>query len=677
MLNSVIILTKGFGGSCINFSDFSVKGDNKMGNSELPAIIVTGASGFIGRHFLEAAKNKFLIFAIARRSQTECNAPRHKNIEWHMVDITDKAELEKSIDRIGSRSKIDFVLHLAGYYDFECLDSPEYERTNVEGTRNILDMARKLNIKRFVFTSSLTVCDFKKCEMPVTEESPANADFPYARSKRKGEEMLREYSEYFSTTAIRFAAIFSDWCEYEPLYSLMSTWVSGKWNARIIAGKGDTAITYIHIKCAILFILKVFQKSSRLKKFDILIASCSHTQSHLELYKMTTRLFFGKTGKPIFIPKFLAAIGIMARCAIGQIIKKKPFEKIWMVDYIDRFISTNPEYSFNSLPFKIRERYHLPRRMIYLIENMKSFPEEWHSRNMNPSRKDPARPNLVISNFMNVEKERIVNSILTHLITSPDYPNYKTLEPDRLRWSIHLVYDLLMASVRNGDRHSVISYYRYLASIRKKGGFPLEELKNALLKLGEIIIEELEKIPSLINMGQYLNTHIRLTLEMAADEVDDAYSEIPGHSIVDEKNGRLALAEEMVNFEKSIVSLILDFLLSEDNQNRFYNYRRKPKDELKWHITLIYKLLIDCVRYNDNISFISYIKYLATIRRKEDFPATELNDAICSTVNISIDQVKEMTMIMGAEEILEKSIRANAEKVSRVINKIYSESVII
>ena len=254
-----------------------------MGNSELPAIIVTGASGFIGRHFLEAAKNKFLIFAIARRSQIECNAPRHKNIEWHMVDITDKIELEKTIDSIGSRSAIDFVLHLAGYYDFECLNSPEYERTNVGGTKNILEMAKRLNVERFVFTSSLTVCDFRKCEMPVTENSPPNADFPYAISKRKGEEMLREYSEFYSGTVVRFAAIFSDWCEYEPLYSLMSTWVSGEWNSRIIAGKGETAITYIHIKCAILFLLKIFQRSSRLKKFDILIASYSKTQTHMEL----------------------------------------------------------------------------------------------------------------------------------------------------------------------------------------------------------------------------------------------------------------------------------------------------------------------------------------------------------------------------------------------------------
>ncbi len=648
-----------------------------MGFLDLPAIIVTGASGFIGRHFLEVAKDKFKIFAIARRSQNECKAPFHSNIEWNMVDIADKIKLEKIIKGIGEKHRIDFILHLAGYYDFDCLESSEYDRTNVKGTKNLLELAKELKIKRFIFSSSLTICDFRKCVMPVTEKSPPNAQFPYAVSKRIGEEMLMEYSDSFSCTAIRFAAVFSDWCEYEPLYSLMSTWVSGKWNSRIIGGRGETAITYIHIKCAVLFILKVIEKDKSLKKFDILIATGSKTHSHKELFELTTRLFFGTPHKPVFIPKYFAAVGIFFRCFLGRLLKKKPFEKIWMVNYIDRFISANPEYSFNLLDFDIRERYSLPRRMIYLIENMKSFRLEWDEKNLKKTGKDLRRPNLLISDAMSLHKEVIVNHIHKYLSTSHDHPNYQSLDPDKLKWFIELVYNLLMGAVRNSDRHSVISYYRYLASIRKKGGFSLTELKSALLMFGEIVIEHMEQLPELKDLDQYLNDQIRLTFEMAADEVDDAYSEIPDQTNTDDENGRFNLSEEMTGYEQKIVNTVLEFLTSGKDKTRFSNYRKKSKEELRWHITLIYKLIIGCVRHNDNISFISYIKYLASVRKKEGFPETELIDALCTTVNISIDEINKFSKIIGSEKILENSIRPNIDRVSDEIAKVYSESVII
>ena len=46
----------------------------------LPRILVTGASGFIGRHLLEALKEDFQIIGLARRSQIRCGAPFHSNI---------------------------------------------------------------------------------------------------------------------------------------------------------------------------------------------------------------------------------------------------------------------------------------------------------------------------------------------------------------------------------------------------------------------------------------------------------------------------------------------------------------------------------------------------------------------------------------------------------------------
>jgi nucleoside-diphosphate-sugar epimerase len=118
-----------------------------------------------------------------------------------------------------------------------------------------------LRIKRLIFASSLAACSFPAKGKMINEKSKADADYAYARTKRQGEEMLKEYSRYFNCTIVRFAAIFSDWCEYAPLYKFLATWISNKWDSRIIGGKGNSAISYLHINDLICIILKIIEKT--------------------------------------------------------------------------------------------------------------------------------------------------------------------------------------------------------------------------------------------------------------------------------------------------------------------------------------------------------------------------------------------------------------------------------
>ena len=122
---------------------------------EKQSIIITGASGFIGRHLLDRIKERYRIFGIARRSQVRSGAPVHSNIQWFQVDIAEREELERAFVRIRDQGGARIVIHLAAHYDFTGREDPEYERTNVVGLRNVLDCCRSLEIDHFVFSSSL------------------------------------------------------------------------------------------------------------------------------------------------------------------------------------------------------------------------------------------------------------------------------------------------------------------------------------------------------------------------------------------------------------------------------------------------------------------------------------------------------------------------------------------
>ncbi|MGB5175710.1 MAG: NAD-dependent epimerase/dehydratase family protein [Thermoanaerobaculia bacterium] len=95
-------------------------------SDRLPCLILSGASGIVGRSFLQAAQDRFRIYALARRPQQKAGVPQHPNIHWLQVDIGNLEALRTVMAHIKERSNPDFVLHLAAHYDFENVELPDY-----------------------------------------------------------------------------------------------------------------------------------------------------------------------------------------------------------------------------------------------------------------------------------------------------------------------------------------------------------------------------------------------------------------------------------------------------------------------------------------------------------------------------------------------------------------------
>jgi nucleoside-diphosphate-sugar epimerase len=493
---------------------------------KLPSIIVTGASGIVGRSFLEAAKHDFLIYAIARRSQREAGVEVHPHIKWIQVDIGNWLSLRWVMHNIKRQGGADFILHLAAYYDFEYVDHPEYERTNIKGTRYILEQAKILRIKRFIFASSIAACNFPARGEEIDEKTPVDADYSYAVAKRKGEEMMQEFSRWFPCTVVRFAAVFTDWCEYSVLYVFLSTWLGKQWNSRILGGKGESAVPYIHARDLCKLLLTVFQKSDTLPRLDTYIASPEGSTSHRELFEVAIRVYWGKIVKPFFMPKFLALPGTIARDIIGRLLGNRPFERPWMIKYLDYKLDTNAAYTRKTLDWEPTPRYHILRRLLFLIEKMKSDPLQWHSKNAVALKRVSLRPNLVIYEILLKLKGEISKEIINTLLDPErrsEFPTYQKLNRSYLDWYVNTLYQLLSSSVRNNDRLLVADYIKDLANMRFKAGFSSREICSVLLCFGEIIGSKLMKQPELKGLGQEIHDYISITLQMTVDEVEDAF----------------------------------------------------------------------------------------------------------------------------------------------------------
>jgi nucleoside-diphosphate-sugar epimerase len=496
----------------------------------LSTLVLTGASGFVGRHLLESLAEDYRIFGIARRSQLRCGAPVHPNITWFQVDIGEREPLGEVFRMIRVLGGADSVVHLAAHYDFTGNEHPEYQRTNVDGLRNTLDFSRELGVKRFVFSSSVAACRLPAPGSALTEASPPDGEHVYARTKKVGEEMLREYADAFPSTIVRFAALFSDWCEYPPLFMFLSTWLSPAWNRSLLGGQGESAIPYLHVKDVVAALRLVLEKRpGELEPGEVLIASPDGCTSHRELFAEATRDYEGAARRPILMPRPLCRPGMWARTLAGRALGDLPFERPWMADYIDLKMTIDARRTRARLGFAPRPRLEILRRLPFLIENLKTDPLEWNLRNRAAMKEVHFPSNLRLHRLLEKHEDGVIAAYHGHLV-GPHGPirfaNYQRITEDEHDWNHRVVFGHLKNAVRTRDKGVLISYCRQLAARRFEQGFAADELCGALGVLNLVVHRVVRRDPDAKGMRQELLDYVTSPLRLGCDEIQEVFDEL-------------------------------------------------------------------------------------------------------------------------------------------------------
>jgi nucleoside-diphosphate-sugar epimerase len=493
-------------------------------------ILITGATGFIGGYLVDRIKDSYNVYTLSRRFPKNVEYQTNPNLKWLQADIGEKASIAKALKSVDREFPIEYIIHLAGFYDFNYDNNPEYERTNINGTKNLLEEIKKLNIKRFIFASSVAACEFpRENGERITERTPPDAPFSYAVSKRKGEEMVKEYSKFYKCTTVRFAAAFSDWCEYGPLYMFLDTWLTRNWKSRILGGKGKSAIPYIHVNCLINLLLEVIDKCDSLPRHDTYIASGSNSSSHEELFDLATRSFYGESRKPFHLPKLISRLGLVTMDFFGKLIGKRPFERPWMIRYIDKQMLVDNSYTREQLDWFPTRRFVLNHRLLYMIEHMKSYPYEWQKRNQLLLKQRKVSPNFLIYEALDRLRDKIITKCVDYLLdpkNAEQFKMYHTLDKAILRKDTNTLYQFLSVAVRTKDRMSVIRYAREIAQIRSQQDFDPQEVLDAVKVIGSIIHDELVNVEQLKRMRQEIYDEINFTFQLAIDEIEGTYESI-------------------------------------------------------------------------------------------------------------------------------------------------------
>ncbi|MFX0056492.1 MAG: NAD-dependent epimerase/dehydratase family protein [Promethearchaeota archaeon] len=158
---------------------------------------VTGGTGFIGSHIVRLLADRGHSVTVLVRKTSNMDLIEDVPISKSVGDITDMESMFS-----GTPDDTEWFFHNAARMS-EWGGKARNWPINVEGTRNALEVARRKDIPKFIYTSSTALYGFP--EKPMTEDSPRKPYESYQQSKLAAEELVWEYSREHGirATAVR------------------------------------------------------------------------------------------------------------------------------------------------------------------------------------------------------------------------------------------------------------------------------------------------------------------------------------------------------------------------------------------------------------------------------------------------------------------------------------------
>ncbi len=150
-------------------------------------ILVTGATGFIGRNLVSALiSDGHQVAAMVRETSNTNRLPKETVIVT--ADLFDRESLELAV------GENDAVIHLAAYFDFYPEDKDLMYKINIEGTKNLMNVCVGSAVQRFIYCSTTETIG-PVANPPGDEDSELRPAFDYSKSKVQAEAHIREISQ--------------------------------------------------------------------------------------------------------------------------------------------------------------------------------------------------------------------------------------------------------------------------------------------------------------------------------------------------------------------------------------------------------------------------------------------------------------------------------------------------
>lgn len=165
-------------------------GSGSAGDGGGSRVVVTGGAGFVGSNLVRGLVARGHRVVVVDNLATTWSLRLLEDVADRIEFVHGDVRLAEDLERVGPAA-VDRVYHLAASFANELsMDYPTIDmRSNIDGTSNVLAMARRLDCGLFVYTASSS--SYGDIAVPFEEDGPMRPYTPYAISKQVGETYVR------------------------------------------------------------------------------------------------------------------------------------------------------------------------------------------------------------------------------------------------------------------------------------------------------------------------------------------------------------------------------------------------------------------------------------------------------------------------------------------------------
>ena len=224
----------------------------------MECVIVTGGAGFIGSHTVEALVKRgygvLVIDNLYSGSLSNLSLPCGSNRVWvELVDIRDWGALLNSARKHIGSCDYRGIIHLAAMINVVEVENNPWDAldTNVKGTLNVLELARRLGIERVVLASSVAVYGEPRY-LPIDEEHPLEPVNLYGETKLMAERLLWLYARRYGLrpVALRYFNVYGPRMRPGPYAGVIHRFIAALLEGKppLIHGDGEQTRDFIYVE---------------------------------------------------------------------------------------------------------------------------------------------------------------------------------------------------------------------------------------------------------------------------------------------------------------------------------------------------------------------------------------------------------------------------------------------